>query len=116
MKRPNKFHAVRTEIDGITFASKGEARRYQELKLLERVGQIRDLTRQPWFALQVPPHWKSIGKYVADFSYLEGDDLVIEDFKGVMTPLSRWKIAHVNEQYQTKVRITGRAQRRQRGR
>jgi len=34
----NKYRNVRTEVDGIKFASKKEARRYQELRLLEKAG------------------------------------------------------------------------------
>ena len=52
-QRP-KYRAVPTVIDGIRFASKAEARRYGELRLLEQAGEIRDLVRQPRFALYVP--------------------------------------------------------------
>ena len=36
----NKYHAIKTTVDGITFDSRAEARRYRELKLLERAGVI----------------------------------------------------------------------------
>jgi hypothetical protein len=38
----SKFHAKRTQVDGIWFDSKAEAGRYGELKLLERAGEIED--------------------------------------------------------------------------
>jgi hypothetical protein len=38
-----KYHAIPTEIDGIRFDSKAEARRYGELMLLEMGGVIREL-------------------------------------------------------------------------
>lgn len=44
----NKYKAVKTTVDGIKFDSKAEARRYTQLKLLERAGQI-----QPDIILQV---------------------------------------------------------------
>lgn len=37
---PSKYKAVRTEVDGYKFASKAEARRYAELKLLVKAGEI----------------------------------------------------------------------------
>lgn len=96
--------------DGILFASKREMRRYQELKLLERAGEIRNL------ALQVPlvlsagnDRRTSIGKYVSDFVYQErdGQDWItrVEDVKGYDTPLSKWKRKHVTAQYGIEVRI-----------
>ena len=43
----SKYRNVKTEVDGILFASKKEARRYSELKLLERAGEIAHLELQP---------------------------------------------------------------------
>ncbi len=42
-----KYRAQPTIVDGIRFHSKGEARRYQELRLLERAGEITNLELQP---------------------------------------------------------------------
>jgi hypothetical protein len=36
----NKYHAVKTEVDGIVFDSKKEANRYQELCLLQKAHEI----------------------------------------------------------------------------
>ena len=84
-----KYRNKPTEVDGITFASKKEAKRYQELKLLERAGEISNLKLQPAFPLRV--HGYKIGKYIADFSYMsqskhkpEGS-LVVEDVKSTAT-------------------------------
>ena len=92
--RRSKFNAVRTKLDGITFASRKEANRYQELKLLEKAGEISKLALQPSFILSV--NGQKICKYVADFGYIDimaGDrgELVIEDVKGVKTPAYRLK-------------------------
>ncbi|MDD3747626.1 MAG: DUF1064 domain-containing protein, partial [Anaerostipes sp.] len=45
--RYSKYGARKTVIDGITFDSKREAKRYQELKLLEQAGEISYLELQP---------------------------------------------------------------------
>lgn len=79
----NKYGNRRTEVDGITFASKREADRYGELKLLEKAGEIRELELQPRFALMVNAN--KIGTYIGDFAYCEYGKLVIEDAKGVRT-------------------------------
>ncbi len=79
----SKYHAIRTEVDGITFASKAEAHRYQELRLLEVAGEISDLERQVAFHLWVGD--EHICKYVADFRYVRGGETVVEDVKGVRT-------------------------------
>ncbi len=47
----SKYKAVRTEVDGIKFASKKEARRYGELLLLQRAGEISNLELQVPFLL-----------------------------------------------------------------
>ena len=65
----SKYRNVRTTIDGETFDSKLEAQRYQELKLLEKAGEVRDIQRQVVFPLMVGE--TRVAKYVADFVYLE---------------------------------------------
>lgn len=44
--KKSKYGAVKTEIDGIVFDSKHEAKRYQELWLLEQAGEITNLRLQ----------------------------------------------------------------------
>lgn len=90
----NKFGAVRTTVDGITFDSRREAARYGELSLMLKAGIIRDLTCHPIFPLWVlTPTGEvvSVGKYVSDFEYYEGDRRVVEDVKGVRTAVYRLK-------------------------
>src|ERR1700739_3349038 len=81
--RRQKYGARRTTVDGITFDSAAEARRYGELKLLERAGEISGLELQPEFPFLVKG--KVIFKYVADFSYWDGRSRVTEDVKGFRT-------------------------------
>ena len=85
--RKNKNGNVITEVDGIKFDSKIEARRWQQLKVLESTGQIGNLRRQVKYVLI--PAQRINGKvverecsYVADFCYYRKGELVVEDVKG----------------------------------
>lgn len=102
----SKYGAKKITVDGIEFDSKKEARRWQELKLLERSGQIYDLERQVKFVLIPAQREPDIigarggrkpGKlierecaYIADFCYTIPGEIaitkVVEDTKGVKTP------------------------------
>ncbi|MBK8467712.1 MAG: DUF1064 domain-containing protein [Chloracidobacterium sp.] len=86
----NKFNAVKTEVDGFVFDSEAEARRYSELLILEKAGEIKSLCLQPVFTLIV--NGERVGKYIADFKYLTAKgETVVEDVKGVKTPVYRLK-------------------------
>lgn len=102
--RKNKWNAVRTTVDGITFDSKGEARRYIELKLRERSGEIFKLELQPVFPLLI--NGTKCGVWKGDFAYFHLNERVIEDFKGYDTPLGRLKRKIVEALYGIKIRIT----------
>ena len=112
LKARSKYGAVKTTIDGLTFASKKEAARYRELRLLERAREIEGLEVQPKFPLVVASGVvkgavTEIGCYVADFRYFDRrfHRFVTEDVKGHDTPLSKWKRKHVSAQYGVEVRI-----------
>ena len=89
--RRQKYGAIRTTVNGITFASRAEARRYQALLLLERAGEIRDLELQPAYPFVIKGIL--VGTYRADFRYrVPGQPVpVVEDVKGVRTPVYRLK-------------------------
>lgn len=102
--RRNKYANQKTDVDGILFDSMKEAKRYRELLLLLRAGEIRDLRLQPRYPFVIqgePVKIKSKGfpngrsvSYVADFEYIERSGrLVIEDVKGFDTAVSRLKRA-----------------------
>lgn len=102
--KPGKFNARRTTVDGRTFASKAEARRYSELVLMQKAGVIRDLTLQPRYRLHTHGHkeeWATVGEYVADFDYIlvATGEQVTEDVKGVRTEVYRWKARHFALEY-----------------
>jgi hypothetical protein len=79
-----------TTVDG-TFDSMKEHKRWCELKLLQRAGEISKLRRQIPFVL-IPKQTDEKGKtlerecrYVADFVYEENGQTVVEDSKGMRT-------------------------------
>ena len=89
--RRNKYGNQRTELDGIIFDSRAEARRYAELVLLQKAGEISDLEMQKAYVLQ-PSFFDKAGKrvpaikYYADFCYITKDgEQIIEDVKSPAT-------------------------------
>lgn len=86
----SKYGNRKTTLDGITFDSAREAKRYAELRLLERAGQIFNLQRQVPFVL-IPKQvrdGKTIERpvvYKADFVYTENGQEIVEDTKGMRT-------------------------------
>lgn len=87
----HKYGVKRTERGGIVFDSLKEANRFSELKLLERGGVIKDLELQPRYDVVINGH--KICWYQADFRYfdLEKGVQVVEDVKGMKTPVYRLK-------------------------
>lgn len=86
----SKYGAKPTVVDGITFASALEARRWVVLRQRQRLGLIRDLERQPRFPLIV--EGALVTTYVADFRYRDAAGrTVIEDAKGYKTPAYKIK-------------------------
>ena len=87
----SKFKAVRVVVDGQKFDSKAEARRYGELKALEKAGEIWDVERQVSYPLEV--NGVLVATYVADFRYVDATarELVVEDVKGYMRRKSKAK-------------------------
>lgn len=73
----------------VTFRSKHEFRRWHELLLREKAGYIRNLTRQPAFEFAVKG--KKIFTYRGDARYYEGERQIVEDSKGLGTPVYRLK-------------------------
>jgi hypothetical protein len=95
--KPGRYRRAPKEertLDGVTFHSKKEMRRYAELQVLERAGKITDLQRQVRFRIEV--NGVLICTYVADHVYttiLDGVETgqVVEDSKGHRTQLYKLK-------------------------
>lgn len=97
MDNYRKYKNEEKIVDGIKFDSKLEARRYIQLKLLLRAGEITDLRTQAEYELQ--PSYKKNGKtiraikYVADFVYYDVRErkTIIEDTKGFRNDVYKLK-------------------------
>lgn len=104
-----KYGNLPTEYAGLRFDSKAEARRAQELDLLERGKAIRNLRRQVRFALHAPGG-AQVGLYIADFAYTDcatGKE-VVEDVKSTATAglaLFKWKARHLQAEYGIEVQV-----------
>lgn len=104
-KKNRKYGNVISYTDtGERFDSKFEFRRWNELKLLERLGEIKELQRQIVFILTA--NGVDICKYVADFVYLKDGIKVVEDAKGVRTPEFNLKAKLFEAQYGFKIKLT----------
>ena len=85
----SKYKNKKVQIDMYVFDSIAESRRYKELALLEKAGEIENLQLQPKFLLQ--DSFKKNGKtyrkieYIADFMYEEKGKVIVEDVKGMET-------------------------------
>lgn len=91
----NKYKNKKVQIDMYVFDSIAESRRYKELALLEKAGEIENLQLQPKFLLQ--DSFKKNGKtyrkieYIADFMYKEKGKVIVEDVKGKETEVFKLK-------------------------
>ena len=105
----NKYHAVKTysELCGRMFDSKAEARRGEELALLEKAGIISALMYQVVFPLYKTPKIT----ITIDFSYVSIGERYpspfrhYEDVKGVLTRDFRTKLAWLKEKYSIEVKL-----------
>jgi hypothetical protein len=80
----SKYKNVKT--DG--YASRAEARRAAELKLLERAGKITELQEQVRWKILPSQDGERPVFYVVDFQFRdENGELHLQDVKGVRTPV-----------------------------
>ena len=92
----SKYNNKRVMLDGEWFDSMREAARWSELRLMERVGEIRELRRQVPFELipqqTIKGHKVRPIRYIADFVYIDKNgSQVVEDVKGMLTQVYRLK-------------------------
>lgn len=103
-RRPQKYGNVKEVTQDGIFDSQAEYRRWCELKLLQRAGRIRNLERQVRFSFDL--NGVHICDYIADFSYFDNDERVIEDRKGVETDVFKIKAKMMLAFYHITVRLT----------
>ena len=94
----SKYHSIKARCEqNHVHDSKKEARRCNDLNLLEKAGKIKWLKQQPIFSLQAKFRWRGKGiraiTYRADFSYfdIESKMFTVEDTKGYRTELYQLK-------------------------
>ncbi len=122
----NKYHSRKVIKDGEKFDSVKEYKRYCELLLLEKAGEVADLKRQVKFVL-IPAQYEYIKRYsksgkqlkdkrvllerevayIADFVYTDKNShVVVEDTKGFKTPEYRIKKKLMLWRYGIKIKET----------
>lgn len=93
----NKYGAIKTEYNGQVYDSKAEAHRAMELDLWLKTGEITDLARQTKFPVII--NGVKVFTYIADFTYYLKGKQVVEDVKGMRTPMFNLKKKCVEAQY-----------------
>lgn len=96
-QRRNKYGAEATEIQGIRFDSKAEAKRYLQLKAMQQAGEISELEIQVSFELipaqEIDGRKERPVFYIADFRYRDkAGETVIEDTKSAPTKTKEYVI------------------------
>ena len=101
----HKFRAIRTELDGIKFASKLEASYYEHLKLLKKSGEV------VMFLRQVPFHLPGNVRYVCDYAVFNSDGSVrFVDIKGMVTEQFKMKKKLVESLYPVEITVIKRGE------
>ena len=100
----NKYRNKKIDIDGLTFDSIAESRRYLILKQMENVGDITHLRLQPKFDYMAENSKKKLFTYKADFDYCTDDgQYVVEDVKGFKTAIYRLKKKLIEDRFNVKI-------------
>lgn len=110
----SKYNAKKVIVDGITFDSKKESKRYLELKQMQENGEIHDLQLQVPFELIPPFEIEIDGKkrkrrrmeYIADFVYYINNVKVVEDVKGRKTEVYKIKKKIFEYKFKTTIKET----------
>lgn len=110
----NKYGAKKTQVDGVMFDSKLEAKRFVQLQAMQRAGEITDLEIQPNYVLDSmqllrPLRFHPTRQYpdgktpeiTLDYRYrlAETGQFVLEDTKGRMTADAQLRIAIFEAMY-----------------
>lgn len=94
----HKFHAQRTELNGIRFSSRKEARYFGQLQLAQKAGDLL------FFLRQVPFHLPGGIRYVCDFAeFWKSGEVRFVDVKGFATAQYRSKKKMVEALYPIKI-------------
>lgn len=102
--KKSKYGNRKVTIDNIVFDSEKEGRRYQDLKLLLQAGEISDLRLQVKYELNEGGKYSLV--YIADFTYLSGGELIVEDCKGFKTAVFKKKEKLMKKVHGINIKIT----------
>jgi hypothetical protein len=107
VKKRRKYRNKPCEVDGIKFDSEKEAKRYSELKLLLKIGEIGLLERQKPFLLIEVNETERKCVYVADFVYWDTKTgkQIVEDVKGIQTDVFKIKKKLMKEVHGIEIKI-----------
>lgn len=94
-KPKRKYRNEPVVVDGVRFDSQAEAKRWLELRGLEKQGLISHLERQPKFKFVINgqkvvsrseryPNGRQVS-WKGDFAYFDGKNRIVEDVKGFRT-------------------------------
>jgi len=82
-RKTRKYRNRKIVYNGVEFDSKKEYNRYIELKYMAINGSIKELNVHVIFSLDINKY--HICNYIADFTYIVGNDLIVEDVKSEIT-------------------------------
>jgi hypothetical protein len=99
LDRPMKYRNKPCVIGAEKYRSQREAKRHQDLLLLQKAGLIAGLVREvpfelaPGILIEGETRKRPAVRYVADFVYsdVKAGKIVVEDAKGMQTPVYRLK-------------------------
>jgi len=99
-QKRNKYGAVKSKYNGLTFASKLELAYYKHLEKLKLDGLV------SFFLFQVPLHLEGGIRNVVDFVVFYSDGRVeFVDTKGRDTPISKMKRKQVEARYPIEIKL-----------
>lgn len=84
-EKKNKYGNKKIVWEGVTFDSKKEFLRYQDLLLAQKMGIISELQRQVVFELIPKQKGQRACKYIADHVYWQDGVKIVEDVKSKAT-------------------------------
>lgn len=100
-----KYNNKKTQVNAYVFDSALEARRYRQLEIMQRAGEIKDLKMQVKYELQEAftknnKHYRAI-TYIADFVYYDNrtKKIIVEDTKGIKTDVFKIKQKMFEKKY-----------------
>jgi hypothetical protein len=111
LAKKGKYNAAGRRVNGVWCASEAEAVRYEQLLEMEQERIITNLRTQVSFSLNIVTGAK-LATYIADFVYnrdsadaREADERIIEEVKGMETPIWKMKKRWFEAQYGERIRV-----------